>query len=177
MPSNLESGSKRKNVLSVFHNHPDLSLPGEHIDLDELLLDDPGYFIYELEQEAKYLAMTSGVGDPSYSTESVIEINRSDQYLKEHDILLEALITHKGILNGTFLEEKYVEIVNAHTAGYVEEDHGNVLNHLAVIPIPKNFDQNNLEMSIDAAVNMMKQTVELQRDLLKTAKEFRTERF
>lgn len=174
MPGELKSGSERENVLSAFHNHPDLSLPGEHIELDELLLDNPGYFEYQLDQEFEHSEVFTNVGYNEYSTESAIEIYRSDQYLDEQDVLLEALVTHSGILNGVFLEEKYIEFVNQRTPSdtYIEKDNGNLVNHLAHIRVPESFDGVKLQTSVNEAVSMLKRAVDLQKNMVKVATSF-----
>lgn len=179
MPSDLESGSERENVLSIFHNHPDLTLPGEHIDLDELLLDDPRNFIYELDREFSYPSFLSEVEHNKYSTESAIEINRSDPYLKEQGILLEALITHTGILEGIYLKEKYIEIVDARNSAntYLQKDTENPVNHLAVVRLPENFDSKKLQKSVDVAVSILKDAIVLQERILSKAARFGSDRF
>jgi len=171
MPSDLESGSERENVLSVFHDHPDLTLPGEHIDLDELLLDDPRHLIYKLDQEYKYPAKRPELGEREYLAQSEIEIYRSDPYLNGQGILLEALITYRGVLDASFVKQKFSHIVNAYSSSdsYIEKDTGDTENHLAVMRIPEDLDSEQLQTSVDAAVKMLKAGVDLQKKVMEAA--------
>jgi hypothetical protein len=175
MPSDLESGSEREHILSVFHNHPSLSLPGEQIDLDELLLDNPSYFIYEIDRGVRHVSSKEGVGQEEYSTEGAIEVNLSKQYTSENEILLEALITIEGILTGEYLEEIYADIVSSNTVGYIEDNEGNYSDCLAVIRIPENFDQNRLERTVEAATNILHNAIRLQRNIMHPASRFKPE--
>lgn len=172
MPSDLESGSERESILSAFHDHSDLKLPGEQIELDELLLDDPGYFIYELDRTPIDFILSEEDEYRIYATRGEIEIRRSKQHLEEQDMLLEALVAYDGIVDGAFLTRMYDLFVKQYTEGYVENAVGKDTDYLAAICIPENFDRDKVQKSVDTAVKILNNTHDLHNKIRKETERF-----
>jgi hypothetical protein len=170
----LEQGGKRTRVLAAFHNHSELELPGENQwSLEQVIEDDPDYVRYVLSEECEQLHIMSEVGKSVYSTTSEIRITRDMDALNDSNIL-EATVSHDGILSGEYLKEKYIEAVNSHEVGYITSLETARVQELAKINIPSRFDQEQLEATVDAAVELLSTLVSLQNDLVSTANSFKT---
>jgi hypothetical protein len=175
MPGSLETGSERENVLAAFHNHPDLTLPGEHVELKELLQHNPKYFNYELRKESLKTGLDFLTRDNDTSVNGVIEIRRSEEYLENQGILLEALIRYEEFEGSLFLHQKHGVIAKNYSIGYVKNVVGEDHEYVATLTVPMTFDGDTLRESVDAAVSILKHIMELQIEIGSTIINFRPE--
>jgi hypothetical protein len=111
--------------------------------------------------------------DRDVSTNGIIEIRRLEQHNEGEDILLEALVTYRGIETGLFVRRKHSLIVQHHSVGYMQNHTDGDGNHLAVITVPMEFNGDKLQESVDAAVNILKDMLRLQKSIASTIISFK----